>query len=152
MSVIKTAHVAVVTDHTARSRKFWFSLKSLVSVQCFINLTRNMLIAEPRKADSNGQKWEDREKNRVMKTSEKRNSEIEPQSRYYLQCLRTIYLFTCFFCRYLQSIAYREFSRLVYGFMGKKRIPLPSCAYNAIRTAFALQEDETFTGFELEDH
>ncbi|CAH3151818.1 unnamed protein product [Porites lobata] len=53
--------------------------------------------------------------------------------------------------RYLGSTAYREFSRLVYGFMGKKRIPLPSCAYNAIRTAFALQEDETFTGFELED-
>lgn len=71
MSVIKTVHVAVVTDHTARSRKFWFFLKSLVSVQFFINLTRNMLIAEPRKADSNGQKWEEREKNRVMKTLKK---------------------------------------------------------------------------------
>ena len=54
MSVIKTVHVAVVTDHTARSRKFWFFLKILVSVQCFIKLARNMLIAEPRKADSNG--------------------------------------------------------------------------------------------------
>lgn len=43
-----------------------------------------MLIAEPRKADSNGQKWEESEKNRVTKTSEKRNSEIEPQCRYYL--------------------------------------------------------------------
>lgn len=71
LSVIKTVHVAVVTDHTARSKKFWFFLKSLVSVQFFINLTRNMLIAEPRKADSNGQKWEEREKNRVMKTLKK---------------------------------------------------------------------------------
>ena len=84
MSVIKTVHVAVVTDHTARYRKFWFFLKSLVSVQCFINLTRNMLIAEPCKADSNGEKWEEREMNRVKKTSEKRKSEIEPQCRYYL--------------------------------------------------------------------
>lgn len=56
------------------------------------------------------------------------------------------------FCRYLRSIAYREFSRLVYGFMGKKRIPLPACAYTAIRKTFPLQEDESLTGFELEDY
>ncbi|XP_028394543.1 uncharacterized protein LOC114518750 [Dendronephthya gigantea] len=34
---------------------------------------------------------------------------------------------------YLQSIAYREFSQLVYGILGRLRIPLPACAYNAIR-------------------
>ncbi|CAH3133396.1 unnamed protein product [Porites lobata] len=33
---------------------------------------------------------------------------------------------------YFRSIAYREFSRLVYGFLGNKRIPLPACAYTAI--------------------
>ena len=54
-------------------------------------------------------------------------------------------------CRYLRSVAYREFSRLVYGFLGKKRIPLPSCAYTAIRKTFPVQEDETLTGFEVED-
>lgn len=33
---------------------------------------------------------------------------------------------------YLRSVAYWEFSRLVYGFLGNKRIPLPGCAYTAI--------------------
>lgn len=33
---------------------------------------------------------------------------------------------------YLRSVAYREFSRLVYGFLGNKRIALPGCAYTAI--------------------
>ena len=83
---------------------------------------------------------------------------LNPQCRHYLLYFSVIYIFICFFCRYLRSIAYREFSyrdtarcERVYGFMGKRRIPLPSCAYNAIRNAFPLQEDETFTGFELED-
>ena len=76
---------------------------------------------------------------------------LNPQCRHYLLYFSVIYIFICFFCRYLRSIAYREFSRLVYGFMGKRRIPLPSCAYNAICNAFPPQEDETFTGFELED-
>lgn len=54
-------------------------------------------------------------------------------------------------CRYLRSVAYREFSRLVYGYLGKKRIPLPACTYTAIRKAFPVQDDETLTGFEVED-
>ena len=54
-------------------------------------------------------------------------------------------------CRYLQSVAYREFSRLVYGYLGKKRIPLAACAYTVICKALALQEDETLTEFEVKD-
>ncbi|XP_029183407.2 uncharacterized protein LOC114951365 [Acropora millepora] len=52
---------------------------------------------------------------------------------------------------YLRSIAYREFCRLVYGFLGKRRIPLPACAYTSIRKQFPLGADENYTGFELED-
>lgn len=63
-----------------------------------------------------------------------------------------VYLFIwCCVYRYLRSVAYREFSRLVYGYLGKKRIPLPACAYTAIRKAFPVQENETLTGFEVED-
>jgi len=39
----------------------------------------------------------------------------------------------------------------VYGYLGKKRIPLPACAYTLIRKAFPVQEKETLTGFEVED-
>jgi len=54
-------------------------------------------------------------------------------------------------CRYLQSVAYREFPRLVYGYLGKRRIPLPACAYTAIHKAFPVQDNKTLTGFEVED-
>ena len=36
-------------------------------------------------------------------------------------------------CSFLRSVAYREFSRLVYGLLGKKRAPLPACAYTVRR-------------------
>lgn len=52
---------------------------------------------------------------------------------------------------YLRSVAYREFSRLVYGFLGNKRIPLPGCAYTAIRKKFQGGTDESFTGFDLDE-
>jgi len=48
--------------------------------------------------------------------------------------------------RFLRGVAYREFTHLTHGFLGGKRISLPACAYNAIRSAFAL-EDEEFVGF-----
>ncbi|XP_046855950.1 uncharacterized protein LOC124449052 [Xenia sp. Carnegie-2017] len=38
--------------------------------------------------------------------------------------------------RYLRSVAYREFTQLVHGYLGRKRIPLPACAYHSIRTRF----------------
>ncbi|CAH3155432.1 unnamed protein product, partial [Porites lobata] len=44
-------------------------------------------------------------------------------------------------------IAYREFMQLVHGFLGGKRIPLPACAYHAIRTELS-EENEEFVGFE----
>ena len=56
-----------------------------------------------------------------------------------------------FCCSYLRSVAYREFSRLVYGFLGNKRIPLPGCAYTAIRKKFQGGTDESFTGFDLDE-
>lgn len=51
--------------------------------------------------------------------------------------------------RYLRAIAYREFTRLVYGYLGKKRIPLPACAYSAIRETFKTDDDEESAGFQL---
>jgi len=35
----------------------------------------------------------------------------------------------------------------VHGFLGGKRIPLPACAYHAIRTGLS-GEDEEFVGYE----
>ena len=39
--------------------------------------------------------------------------------------------------------------RMVYGPMGKKRVPLPACAYHAIRTTFQStnDSDEELTGY-----
>ena len=48
-------------------------------------------------------------------------------------------------------MSYREFSRLVYGLLGNRRIPLPACAYAAIRKTFPWDKDKEFTGFNLED-
>lgn len=60
-------------------------------------------------------------------------------------------LFALFICSFLRSVSYREFSRLVYGFLGNKRIPLPACAYAAIRKEFPCAKDEEFTGFDLDE-
>ncbi|CAB3984796.1 Hypothetical predicted protein [Paramuricea clavata] len=53
--------------------------------------------------------------------------------------------------RFLRSVAYRKFTRMVYGVIGKTRIPLPACAYHAIRKKFPLTKDESFTGFEIDE-
>ncbi|XP_028513515.1 uncharacterized protein LOC110234613, partial [Exaiptasia diaphana] len=52
----------------------------------------------------------------------------------------------------LRSIAYREFTRLIHGYLGyKKRIPLPACAYTCIRKTFKMpSKDHTYTGFEMD--
>ena len=44
--------------------------------------------------------------------------------------------------RFLSGVAYREFTQLVHGFLGGKRIPLP-----AIRTELS-EANEEFVGFE----
>ena len=65
-----------------------------------------------------------------------------------------LFKYYCFFPSFFivtYIIAYREFCRLVYGFLGKRRIPLPACAYTSIRKQFPLGTDENYTGFELED-
>lgn len=52
---------------------------------------------------------------------------------------------------FLRSVSYREFSRLVYGILGNRRIPLPACAYTAITQQFPVSKDERFTGFDLDE-
>ena len=46
----------------------------------------------------------------------------------------------------LRGVAYRQFTRMVHGRLRDKRIPLPSCAYTAIRSTFKL--DHAFTGYD----
>ena len=48
-------------------------------------------------------------------------------------------------CRYFRSVAYRQYIQLVYGHIGKRRIPLPSRAYYAIRSKFGGKD---FQGFD----
>lgn len=53
--------------------------------------------------------------------------------------------------RFLRSVAYRQFVRLVWEFVGKSnRLPLPCCVYNAIRSAFPTA-DHQYHGYEEED-
>ncbi|XP_065058641.1 uncharacterized protein LOC135686047, partial [Rhopilema esculentum] len=47
--------------------------------------------------------------------------------------------------KFLRSVSYREFTSLVYGIIGKRRVPLPACAYHAIRNKF--KENDIFTGY-----
>ena len=54
-----------------------------------------------------------------------------------------IYVYVCILLhRFLRGVANREFTQLVYGFLGGKRIPLP-----AIRTELS-EENEEIVGFE----
>lgn len=90
-------------------------------------------------------------------------STLHPNNTPYLSFLNIFFLgmlynlwnnwhCICFFiCSFLRSVAYREFSRLVYGFLGNKRYPLPACAYDAIRKTFPCSKDEQFIGFELDE-
>jgi len=55
------------------------------------------------------------------------------------------------FFSFLRNVSYREFSRLVYGMLGNKRIPLPACAYVAIRKEFPVEKDESYAGFDLNE-
>ena len=49
----------------------------------------------------------------------------------------------------MRSVAYREFIHLVYDHLGGMRIPLPACAYHAIRTKYpAKEKNESFVGFQ----
>jgi hypothetical protein len=50
--------------------------------------------------------------------------------------------------RYLRAVSYREFTYLVYGYLGQRRYPLPACAYHAIRKKFLEDKDSTCTGYD----
>ena len=60
----------------------------------------------------------------------------------YIYYVISTQLFNSF--RYLRSVAYRQYIQLVYGFLGKRRIPLPPCAYNAIWSKFERKEFEGY--------
>jgi hypothetical protein len=52
----------------------------------------------------------------------------------------------------MRSVAYREFIHLLYDRVGKNRIPLPTCAYHAIRSKFQpTEKGEHFVGFQDEE-
>ncbi|KAK3735917.1 hypothetical protein QZH41_009146, partial [Actinostola sp. cb2023] len=52
---------------------------------------------------------------------------------------------------YFRSVAYRQFVRLVWEYVGAgKRLPLPCCVYNAIRKAFPDPEN-FYKGYEEEE-
>jgi len=56
-----------------------------------------------------------------------------------------------YFHRFLQSVAYRQFIRLVWEYLGaSNRLPLPCCVYNSIRKTFPT-ETEGYQGYEEED-
>ena len=52
---------------------------------------------------------------------------------------------------FLRSVAYREFTRMVYGILGERRVPLPACAYHQIRKTFRVGKGEEHSGFEAGD-
>lgn len=51
------------------------------------------------------------------------------------------------FYRFLRVVAYRQFTGFIHGYLKEKRIPLPACAYHAIRSAFK-EKDDNFQGYE----
>ena len=51
----------------------------------------------------------------------------------------------------LRGVSYREFSRVVSGIHGNRRIPLPACAYVAIRKEFPVGKDEHFKEFDFDE-
>ena len=51
--------------------------------------------------------------------------------------------------RFLRSVAYREFTRLIHGRLRDKRTPLPASAYHAIRSTFPSGEE--YTGYSEDD-
>jgi hypothetical protein len=48
---------------------------------------------------------------------------------------------------FLSVVAYWQFTRMVHGRLKDKRIPLPSCAYTAIRSTHK-PTDDAFTGYD----
>ena len=53
---------------------------------------------------------------------------------------------------FLRSVVYREFIRMVYGILGRRRVPLPACVYHEIRKTFPVAKDRSFTGFKMDEN
>ncbi|XP_028416038.1 uncharacterized protein LOC114539600 [Dendronephthya gigantea] len=53
--------------------------------------------------------------------------------------------------RFFRVVAYRQFTRMVHGILHDKRIPLPACAYHAIRSTFPVAKNEHFEGYQEGD-
>jgi hypothetical protein len=70
-------------------------------------------------------------------------------SRIKLWCTTVLSSYFSYF-RFLRSVSYRVFIRLIYGFLGSRRMPLPACAYTAIQNAFPVGKQGDYTGFEDE--
>ena len=60
----------------------------------------------------------------------------------YPVCLSTPMVSNFFLSAFLRSVAYREFIRMVYGILGKRRVPLPAFAYHQIRKTFPVVKGE----------
>ena len=60
-------------------------------------------------------------------------------------CISTMYYCSV---RFLRSVAYRQFTRLLWDFIGSLRhYPLPCCAYRKIRKHFPAENGQ-YNGFE----
>ena len=57
--------------------------------------------------------------------------------------------FPVIFITFQRSVSYLEFSRLVYGMSGNKRIPLPACVSVEIKKEFPVEKHESYAGFDL---
>jgi len=56
-----------------------------------------------------------------------------------------------YFHRFLWSVAYRQFVRLLWEYVGAaNRVPLPCCVYNSIQKTFP-SETDGYQGYEEED-
>lgn len=51
--------------------------------------------------------------------------------------------------RFLRGVAYREFTRLIHGYLGRRRIPLLARTYHEIRHKFP--DTTAYVGFEDEE-
>ena len=65
----------------------------------------------------------------------------------YFKFIALVYQISIYHYRFLQSVSYREFIRLMHGYLGRnKRIPLSACAYTAIRIALPVEAGK-LTGY-----
>ena len=81
----------------------------------------------------------------LLGSSKKSRSQV-----FYIGNLSAL-IFLIHFFRFLRPVAYRQYVRPVYEYVGtSKRIPLPNCVYNRIRKAFPNADGE-YVGYEEEE-